>query len=716
MSSGIPLQHLTPTQKLPAPGKQEPRRDLKGAYKITLPTGHKNAGQIRSYTRVSTIAGTLEDTLKLHQWEARHVAKGLAADQELINLAIGAHPDDDRTLLDDIVTRAKANSKSNKAADQGTALHRFTELWDHGAQTLKEYPEQYRPHLDVYDQAIQQSGFRIIPELTETVIINDHHGYAGSVDRILEATKQIDLKLPAGVKKRLKKGDRIIGDLKGLPVYTPLATPDGWTTMGDVQIGDQVFDRSGQPTTVTAKSDIHAKDCYRITFDDGTSVVADHDHRWWIGATRWSEERVLTTEEIKAQLHDPSSGSKHLHIKQPAPIQCPPRELPIEPYLLGAWLGDGHKRGGAITKPSERLWNEIQGRGHTLGQEWKQNDGTRTVLGLRTKLIATGLQYNKHIPDEYMRASEQQRRDLLAGLMDTDGSYNKARKECVYYSTDKQLAENVEELLLTLGYRTYLSEYEANGFGLTTTAYAVKFRATDASPFITKAEQFPNVVPARHRSWRRLITDVEPVPTVATQCIAVDSPDSSYLCGRAMLPTHNTGKVQDYKYIGFATQVCAYAHHTATWHVDHAHPDGGTRQPAADIRTDVAVIIHLPASDPAPACRLHTVDLEHAYEYYETALIVRGLRSAGVKRKLIGEHSATHPTKTVTAPKIETPTRDGLHARIAALADNEQALTALVNRWPDNTPRPLPNELSEEQTQALHTAVSVVEAQHDVPL
>jgi hypothetical protein len=67
---------------------------------------------------------------------------------------------------------------------------------------------------------------------------------------------------------------------KALDVDTPIPTPNGWSTMGDLRVGDQVFDMLGHPCTVTFKSDIHLKPTYRITFSDNSTADCCEDHLW----------------------------------------------------------------------------------------------------------------------------------------------------------------------------------------------------------------------------------------------------------------------------------------------------------------------------------------------------------------------------------------------------------------------------------------------------
>ena len=69
-------------------------------------------------------------------------------------------------------------------------------------------------------------------------------------------------------------------DYKGLPIETPIPTSCGWSTMGDLKVGDIVFDRFGEQTKVVAKSTQKMKPCYKITFDGTIGVECDDEHYW----------------------------------------------------------------------------------------------------------------------------------------------------------------------------------------------------------------------------------------------------------------------------------------------------------------------------------------------------------------------------------------------------------------------------------------------------
>lgn len=338
----------------------------------------------------------------------------------------------------------------------------------------------------------------------------------------------------------------ILGDYKGLSRDTPIPTPAGWSTMGELTVGDTVFGSDGQPCRVTGKSDVHWRDCYRIKFDDGSTVVCDAEHLWMVTGTRdrprYSRRYgVLSTEEIRHTLRPYRQA--HYQVRTAGALVTSLADLPVDPYVLGAWLGDGDASGGVITGQDGWIFEEIARRGHVVRPSSSRRLAHR-IEGLTAALRGLGVLGDKRVPAAYLRASAGQRLDLLRGLMDTDGTWNATRGQAVFVNTDKRLAEAVRELALSLGQRAVVLPYTARGFGLVRQAYFVQWRPTGGViPFglPRKAEAARAAAPPRtNRSTRRLIVAVDPIPTVPTQCIVVDSPDSTYLCTEAMIPTHNS--------------------------------------------------------------------------------------------------------------------------------------------------------------------------------
>jgi replicative DNA helicase len=379
---------------------------------------------------------------------------------------------------------------------------------------------------------------------------------------------------------------------KALALDTPLPTPTGWTTMGDVQVGDLLIGADGKPTRVVAATEVmHGRTCYEVEFSDGTVIVADAEHQWetttrarrrnpapstrtrlWSaesveraalihagssgtavisasGAQRGtyvrsvpaysrkevltevvkrveravassadrSSDGIVTTEQIAKTLRCPTADRRLNHsVKLAKAIELPARDLPLPPYTLGVWLGDGHSR-------DERPRHCRQCHAH---------HGTVPAI-----LRSLGVWGNKHIPREYLRASIEQRRALLAGLLDTDGYVN-TDGVVQFAVTSRMLAEGVLELVHSLGYRARMTTKQVNGrTPETSTSYCVTF--TPGEPVFRLQRKLARQRPGQGpRS--RMIVDVRPMESVPVRCVQVDSSDHLYLAGRSFIPTHNS--------------------------------------------------------------------------------------------------------------------------------------------------------------------------------
>ncbi|MQA63650.1 MAG: replicative DNA helicase [Actinophytocola sp.] len=279
---------------------------------------------------------------------------------------------------------------------------------------------------------------------------------------------------------------------KALALDTPLATPDGWTTMGEVQVGDRLIGADGSPITVVAATEVMLdRPCYEVEFADGSVLVADGEHQW-LTETPGSGPAVHTTARIAADLRSSHSVSNC------RALDLPERALPLPPYVLGALLGAGD-----LTSA-------------TLGPE--------VVCHIEAELD------DQRIPREYLRGSGAQRRALLAGLLDTDGTVH-PDGSVGYRDADPRLAEDVYELIVSLGYRCER------------TAYGLSF-STDDIVFRVAGKQIEHKERRRAAGTRaagsRAIVDVRPVRSVPVRCVEVDADDHLYLAGRSMIPTHNS--------------------------------------------------------------------------------------------------------------------------------------------------------------------------------
>jgi Rad3-related DNA helicase/serine/threonine protein kinase len=365
------------------------------------------------------------------------------------------------------------------------------------------------------------------------------------------------------------------GTGKALDVNTPIPTPTGWKRMGDLKMGDLVFDEQGQPTCVTAAFDVmYNRPCYEVAFSDGSSLIADAEHEWasytaldrmrlqdahsetceacsvparrdispqssdsaregrraasstqvvtlmavagdqaersaqiafgssferdFTGevesASANQEYTLVTTEQMAATLTVASSQGPNHAIALAGALELPEVDLPIAPYTLGTWLGEGRF-------------------------------------------------YRKHIPSLYLRSSARQRRALLAGLLDASGEIKRAGA-IEFTAASLQLVEDVYELLCSLGFWATLHPRTGHsGEEGSPSAWTLAF--TPNQPVFHLAQkaraqkEFVENVRDEHDCFRYVVA-VRPVPTRPVRCIQVAAPSHLYLAGRAMIPTHNS--------------------------------------------------------------------------------------------------------------------------------------------------------------------------------
>ena len=344
---------------------------------------------------------------------------------------------------------------------------------------------------------------------------------------------------------------------KELVFDTPIPTPNGFTTMGEIQPGDTVFDEHGNPCHVVAKSPLdYAEQAYRITFKDGQVIEAGERHQW-CGEYTYGKRKscIMTTGELYRMPKD--NGTIRFRIAVADAIRTWEKPLPIAPYLMGYWLGNGSASEPIITVQTCDIAGVLQRilpRHEVTGIYRNHGDSLRfCVPDLKPVLLKSF--HDKVIPMEYLRASYYQRLELLQGLMDSDGSISDRKGQAIYTSTEKALAESVSELLWSLGIKNAITTAESTQradrsqkscdcgrIATGETLYYVKFTAFDDMPVAglrRKAKNRARRDPAT-RSHFRYIASIEPIENRGMQCIQVDSPSHQYLVGRSFLPTHNS--------------------------------------------------------------------------------------------------------------------------------------------------------------------------------
>ncbi len=357
-----------------------------------------------------------------------------------------------------------------------------------------------------------------------------------------------------------------------LPLNTPVRTPSGWTTMGAIAVGDQVYDESGAVRNVVGKSEVFRdRPVYEIEFTTGASVRADACHLWRVSDNNdrtHGRLRDMTTEQI-AKAYDadadartmPGPSTERWNNRRARSICCgtapvlqsPDVPLPLDPYVLGYWLGDGITSKAAISVHPKDLFSiktELEAHGFRVNHDGNTTAGI--AGGLLFGLRAAGVLGDKHVPRRYMDASPAQRLALLQGLMDSDGyspGADSKDEASTFANTNHRLIDAVVELVRSLGSQPRVRVLEEagalggiiNGKQIVArqTSFEVRFML-DLPVHRLPRKRHAQVLRKTHRNSGHFVRSVQRVENADTVCIEVDSPSHLFLAGESMVPTHNS--------------------------------------------------------------------------------------------------------------------------------------------------------------------------------
>ena len=372
------------------------------------------------------------------------------------------------------------------------------------------------------------------------------------------------------------------GKGKGLDLNTLVRLRNGWVPIKELKIGDKVLTPSGDVANVIGIFDNKNMDCYRITFDDGRNCVCDTEHLWEIFSSQGhhgdaSYETIEMRELVKRyekELNKPTKyKSKYIDLKIPLtfPLGSGDRNLslPVDPYFLGVFLGDGHfQRRGAITISKPDIWikeeldrllsgvNCVTSRPSnskdrclayrivsTLDTGFNHIRSGLSILGLRSKRS-----WEKFIPEAYLNASFDQRLALMQGLMDTDGSVNSSDSAGIEFTTtSEKMAEQFVELARSLGAiaKTQVRRTRFTYRGekrLGRVSYRIRLRPQIPSLFFRtpiKKNRTNDAGQYLIKGLKLRIKNIEYVGKRDTRCIKVDHPDEMYVI-QDYICTHNT--------------------------------------------------------------------------------------------------------------------------------------------------------------------------------
>lgn len=359
---------------------------------------------------------------------------------------------------------------------------------------------------------------------------------------------------------------------KRIADYTPIPTPVGWKTVGDIQVGDYIFGKNGKLTKVL-KLYKNPEKIWKITFSDGRSIDCCGEHLWqysyrthrgWTSRVENTQTIYQRAQQLKNNFKDSDNRGWRFRIPLNEPVDYPERTYKIPPYVMGLAIGDGSFREPdaiSLSSANEELPALFaQGLGHNV--QFKKNKGTYTYyfytdselkhrysikefLSEEPGLLGTYSE-TKYIPKSYLLGSIEQRYELLAGLLDTDGSISNTGGRVSYATVSKQLADDVCELCHSLGMITSITidqhkEYaKSNG-----TAYVVNIQCKkEIKPILfklsSKKQRALEYAANEKRVEHLSIVNIEPTETIVPMtCFTVDAEDALFQVGDFIV-THNT--------------------------------------------------------------------------------------------------------------------------------------------------------------------------------
>ena len=336
---------------------------------------------------------------------------------------------------------------------------------------------------------------------------------------------------------------------KALDVTTIVPTPNGYTTIGNIKVGDFVLDEFGKPVEVEYISPVFIEHpCFKLTMDTGEEIIADAEHLWSVQDKHKRRGNTLSTLEMfaKQDLGKPRGKYQEKAYRIPCTYaEYDEKELPIDPYLLGYWLGDGTSGQPNITVGNsdlESFKKNIAWQHYTV-HRYKPGSVIVALHGFKKLLIDNGLLNNKYVPLPYMFGSTRQRFELLAGLIDSDGTIAKSGTKIgtiSFVNKNKRLAEAVRVLACSLGMKTTMIETMSKLYGKECgIVYKVSFKPSFKFLKLERKNKYIQEKQDR-RSLLRTISKIEPTESVPCVCIKVKSESGCFQITSSHIITHNS--------------------------------------------------------------------------------------------------------------------------------------------------------------------------------
>lgn len=338
---------------------------------------------------------------------------------------------------------------------------------------------------------------------------------------------------------------------------TPVPTPNGWVMHGDLRVGDYVFGRDGKSVRILAELNKGQEADYLVSFSDGGSIQVHGAHEWVVYDRKHHKECVYETRQMAEWGLWYQDGTKlrtRFSVDHNTAIHYDAAEVPVHPYFLGLWLGDGTTTKPAITMHPDDVEpiKKIRNLGFipsTICTHSTTGINTYYFCGQPSAAMKTlGLGYRKglrkHIPTTYKQASIEQRLELIAGMIDSDGYIYSPNGRVTISNTNKTLIDDFAEVCRSLGWRCTISaatpKLSSSKIQGKQTIYQLTFQPD---------MEIPTALPRKHTTHldalrrSRGIVSVERCEPQKGKCITVEG--GVYLVGKTMIPTHNSQSITE---------------------------------------------------------------------------------------------------------------------------------------------------------------------------
>lgn len=348
-----------------------------------------------------------------------------------------------------------------------------------------------------------------------------------------------------GIPKYSYGNERVGGAAQALANYEKVITPDGRVSISSLKEGDKISNTYSTTSSVLGVYPQGECDIFRLKFSNEEYIDCDMNHRWSVRTHNDRPFRTLTTEEIldkglyrhtKKDKKNPKGYRPKWMLPNTKSTYFNTKKISIDPYTMGILIGDGDSR-ARVTSMDQEVFDRIP---YPLGKkdEKKGNKAwTQTVLGVKkdlTKYLGGADCYNKFIPKDYLENSIEVRKELLKGLMDSDGCISK-NGESFYFTTSELLATDFKLLIQSLGGSVKKIQKSKDKRENRVDGYRVHFY----TPFPPAALDRKNINWKERKLRNIYITGIEYIGKEEATCITVDSKDSLFLTDK-FIPTHNT--------------------------------------------------------------------------------------------------------------------------------------------------------------------------------